>query len=246
LPPAFLRKLNTFAVLSQDDEQMLDMVTSQRGRIVAAREDVVRIGDRVQAINLIASGWACRYRMLPDGRRQIVSLILPGDICDLNIFVIQRMDLSIGAISEVGLREISREGLETLLTAHPRVRQALWWEQLVANSIQREWTVNLGQRTALERIAHLFCEIFTRLKLVGLTDGDSCELPLTQIDLGEITGLSAVHVNRTLQELRSTGLVVLRSRMLTIPNFGNLADAGLFDPGYLHLDHVGRHLDATE
>jgi len=132
------------------------------------------------------------------------------------------------------------------MDAHPRVVQALWWESLVAAATQREWAVSLGQRDATERMAHLFCELFLRLKTVGLTRGNSCDLPLTQPEMGEATGLSAVHVNRTLQELRASGLIVLRDRTLTIPNFEALAEVALFNANYLHLEREGRHLDANE
>jgi CRP-like cAMP-binding protein len=116
----------------------------------------------------------------------------------------------------------------------------------VTNAIQREWTLNLGQRTAYERIAHLFVELFLRLEVVGLTNGGSCEFPLTQNDIADATGLTAVHVNRTLQDLRRDGLVELQSRVLTIPDMKALKNAALFNENYLHLGREGRHLDAND
>lgn len=103
--------------------------------------------------------------------------------------------------------------------------------------MQREWTVSIGQRSALERLGHLFCELFLRLRAVGLTDGDGdgCDLPLTQNDLGEATGLTPVHVNRTLQDMRKAGLVVLEHRRLTVPDLAALQESALFSPNYLHL-----------
>lgn len=124
--------------------------------------------------------------------------------------------------------------------------KALWWDTLVSVAIQREWTVNLGQRTAIERLGHLFCELFVRLRGIGLTDGDSCPLPLTQVELADAMGLSNVHINRTLQELRRAGLVVFKGKRLTIPDLAALQKVSLFNPNYLHLDHEGRHLDANE
>ncbi len=184
--------------------------------------------------------------MLEDGRRQVIAFFLPGDLCDLNIFVLRQMDHSIGSITGVSVSEISRHGFDELMLAHPRVTQALWWEGLVAMATQREWAVNLGQRDATERIAHLFCELFIRLKTVGLTRGLSFDMPLTQSELGEATGLSAVHVNRTLQELRALGLIVLKDRTLTISSFEALARTALFTANYLHLEREGRHLDAND
>lgn len=197
-------------------------------------------------INLIQEGWACRYKVLEDGRRQIISFFLPGDMCDLNVFILREMDHSIGTITPVTIAEISRATFEELMLAHPRITQALWWESLVSAAVQREWTVNLGQRNAFERMAHLFCELFLRLEMVGLTKGDSCDMPLTQNDLGEAMGLSTVHVNRTLQELRAAKLVMLKDRTLTILNMDVLRHVALFNDNYLHLRHEGMHLDAND
>lgn len=241
-----IRKLEHFARLSADDRRMLDRVASERVRRVGPREDVIHEGDRPWDVCLILSGWACRYKMLEDGRRQIVSFLLPGDLCDLNVFVLREMDHSIGAVTPVTIAELSRETFEAVALGHPRVTQALWWETLVAAAIQREWTVSLGQRSAFERLAHLLCELFIRLRTAGLTEGDTCELPLTQSELADATGISTVHVNRTLQELRAAGLVVLKGKTLTIPSLATLQDVALFNPNYLHLENEGRVLDAND
>lgn len=241
-----VQKLGHFARLAPADREMIGRVSSERVRDVRAREDIISEGERPEHINLILEGWACRYKVLEDGRRQIIAFFLPGDLCDLNVFVLRHMDHSIASITPVRLSEISRAGFEELMLAHPRVTQALWWESLVAAATQREWAVNLGQRDAAERLAHLFCEVFLRLKTVGLVDGHSCDLPLPQMELGEATGLSSVHVNRTLQELRSAGLITLKDKILTIPDFDALKDAALFNANYLHLEREGRHLDANE
>jgi len=197
-------------------------------------------------VHLILTGWACRYKQLEDGRRQIVSFFLPGDICDLNIFILREMDHSIGTITSVTIADLSREFFYEISAGHPRIATAFWWESLVNSAIQREWTMSLGQRTASERMAHLLCEIFLRLRLAGLTREDSCDFPLTQSDLADATGLSKVHVNRTLQELRSAELIVLRGKSLTVPSLERLMNAGLFNANYLHMDHEGSRLDANE
>jgi len=225
---------------------MLTRASSQRVRNFAARVDISREGDRPRDVHLILSGWACRYKQLEDGRRQIVSFFLPGDMCDLNVFILKEMDHSIGTITQVTIADLSREFFDEISAGYPRIATALWWETLVNAAIQREWTMNLGQRTAYERMAHLFCEIFFRLRLAGLTDELSCDFPLTQADLAEATGLSKVHVNRTLQELRAANLVILKGRLLTVPSLERLMDAGLFNPNYLHMEHEGRQLDSNE
>ncbi|SKA26907.1 cAMP-binding domain of CRP or a regulatory subunit of cAMP-dependent protein kinases [Consotaella salsifontis] len=205
----------------------------------------MREGDQPTVINLFLDGWGRRYKDLPDGRRQVVSFFVPGDLCDLNIFILRQMDHSIGALTPLTIAEIPRSAFEEIIDRHPRITQALWWEALVAAATQREWTMSLGQRNAAERIGHLLCELFLRLRTVGLTNGTSCPFPLTQSVLGEATGLSLVHVNRTLQDYRAAGMIVLKQRELTIPDLRALMEASMFDANYLHLDHEGRHFDAN-
>ena len=239
------RKLEQFTRLSAADKRALRRMASRQVRSIEPRQHIIHEGDRPEAVNLILEGWAYRYKLLEDGRRQIVAFFLPGDLCDMNVFVLSRMDHSIAAITPVTLAEISREVLEETTLGHPRVTQALWWETLVSSSIQREWTLSIGQRDAAERLAHLFCELFLRLRSVGLTEGDSCDFPVTQAALAEATGLSHVHVSRTLAALRDSGLVSLRRRRLTIPDLDALKSAAQFNPNYLHLGGEGRHLDAN-
>src|SRR5262249_7902061 len=197
-------------------------------------------------INLVLSGWCYRHKHLEDGRRQIIAFFLPGDLCDHNIFILREMDHSVSTITPVTIAGVTREAFEEVTLKHPRITQALWWESLVSAAIQREWTVNLGQRSASERLAHLLCELFLRLQSVGLVEGNSCEFPVTQVELGDATGLSPVHVNRTLQEPRSMGVIELKARTLTIPDLDALMRVSLFNTNYLHLGHEGRHLDAND
>ena len=241
---SLIRKLEQFVRLSPADHAILSRASSERVRRFAARVDIVREGEKPADVHLILSGWACRYKQLEDGRRQVVSFFLPGDICDINVFVLREMDHSIGTITAVSTADLSRDFFDEVAASHPRIATALWWDTLVNAAIQREWTMNLGQRTALERTAHLLCEVWLRLRLAGLTKDDSCEFPLTQADLADATGLSKVHVNRTLQELRAGGFIVLKGKTLAIPDLDRLMRAGLFNPNYLHMDHEGRQLDA--
>jgi CRP-like cAMP-binding protein len=243
---ALIRKLENFVRLSSHDKEVLTAAAAERIRKIDPHEPIVHEGDKPKVIYLVLSGWACRYKHLEDGRRQIVSFFLPGDLCDLNIFILREMDHSMAGIGSVTLAEITRQSFEAILQGHARITQALWWDSLVTIAIQREWTVNLGQRDALERVAHLFCEIFVRLRSAGLTRGKSCSFPITQTELADATGMSAVHVNRTLQELRNMKLINLSNRILTIPDLPRLMQAGLFTPNYLHLGHEGAHLDANE
>lgn len=238
-------RLEAYTRLSQDDRDALAKL-ARNSRDVAARRDIVREGDKPRVVNLMLNGWANRYKTLPDGRRQIVGFFIPGDFCDLNVYILKEMDHSIGAITRARVVEITRDDMDRLTLGRPRITQALWWEQLVTDSIQREWTLNVGQRSAYERIAHLLAELFVRMKAVGLTQADSCDFPVTQTDLADATGLTAVHVNRTLQELRRDGLIELERKRLRIPDLQRLMDVAMFNPNYLHLEREGRHLDSNE
>lgn len=240
------RKLERFVRMSAQDREALHHLFADDPRRFGAREDIVHEGRAPRGLHLMLSGWACRYKQLEDGRRQIVAFFLPGDLCDLHIHLLREMDHSLGTLTPATLAEVPHAAMEEIMRRHPRIARALQWEMLVSIAVQREWTVNLGQRSALERVAHLLCELFLRLRAVGLTEAGRCELPLTQGDLADATGLSAVHVNRTLQELRSDGLIVLKDRVLAIPNLPALMAAALFNPSYLHLDHEGRDMDANE
>ena len=240
-----IRKLEHYTRLSVDDRRALAEVCGARQRRFGPREMIIAEGERPQAIKLFIDGWGCRHKDLEDGRRQIISLFIPGDMCDVNIFILGEMDHSIAAVSSVTLAEITREAFETLMDRHPRVTQALWWETLVGAAVQREWTTSLGQRDAKERISHLLCELFTRLSSVGLTADNTCPLPLSQAELGEATGLTTVSVNRVLQDLRRAGIIELRSKTLTIHDLPALKRAALFNANYLHLGKEGSHLDAN-
>lgn len=245
MSPLALR-LEAFTRLSKGDRAAIERASRKTQREVAARRDLIREGDTPRVVYLVREGWACRYKTLPDGRRQIVGFFIPGDLCDLNVYILKEMDHNIGAITKISVTEIGRDDFERLLTDHPRITQALWWDELVTVAIQREWTLNLGQRTAFERLAHLLCEMFLRLQTVGLTEGDSCQIPLTQVDLADATRLTAVHVNRTLQELRKAGLIELQAKRLRIPDMDALKGAALFNDNYLHLNREGAHLDAND
>lgn len=237
--------LERFVSLSADDLAALERLKQAPLVRVEARNTVIGEGEDPTVVRLMASGWACRFKDLPDGRRQIVGFFLPGDFCDLNVYVLQQMDHSIAALTPINYYAIPPGMLEELVHDRPRVGQALLWHELVSSSIQREWLLNLGQRNAFERLAHLFVELYVRLRVLGLTDDCQCDLPLTQADLADAAGITSVHLNRTLQELRREGLVELRAKRLHILDLERLKQIAMFNPNYLHLEHEGRHLDAS-
>lgn len=238
-------KLEAFTRLSADDRAALAQV-SRNVRFVEPRRDLISEGDRPRYVHLMLDGWACRYKQLPDGKRQIVSLFVPGDFCDVNVYILRSMDHSIGAITRLKVAMITPDEMNALTATRPRITQALWWHELVTSAIQREWTLNLGQRSAYERLAHLLIELYMRLNTVGRAQHGRCDFPLTQNDLADATGLTAVHVNRTLQELRRDGLIELDRKQLQILDLERMVDVSMFNANYLHLDREGRHLDANE
>ncbi|MBP1804894.1 Crp/Fnr family transcriptional regulator [Rubellimicrobium aerolatum] len=241
-----IRRLDNYARLSAEDRAAVQRLCAEKVQRFAAKDDVIREGEEPRVIRLVVDGWACRYKHLEDGRRQVVGLFLPGDLCDLNVFVLREMDHFVGAITALTLAQITRDAFEEATLAHPRLLQSLWWDSLVTMAIQREWLLNLGSRTAFERITHLLCEIFLRLRAAGRARGQSCEFPLTQAIIADIAGLSTVHVSRTFQAIRDERLVEIRNRVMTIPDIDALMAASLFNPNYLHLSHEGRHLDAND
>jgi CRP-like cAMP-binding protein len=241
-----INKLEYFTRLSVEDRAVLQRAALQSVRTFPPRTDIAREGDKPKDVHLILAGWAYRYKELEDGRRQIVSFFLPGDICDQNVFILREMDHSIGTITAARVADLPSAFFDEISAGHPHVATAFWWETLVNAAIQREWTMNLGQRTATERMAHLLCELFIRLRMAGLTTENTCAFPLTQADLAEATGLSKVHVNRTLQELRAHDLIALKGKTLVVPDLGRLMQAGLFNANYLHMEREGRLFDTTE
>lgn len=239
-------RLEAFVRLSSGDRDAITQAAADNVRRYDARRDLMREGEVPRVVNLVLEGWACRYKTLPDGRRQIVALFVPGDLCDPHLYVLRRMDHNVGAITPVTVAQMSREVFDRLLEERPRIVQALWWHELVAAAIQREWTFSIGQRTAYERLSHLMLEMYLRLNTVGMTRDNSIEWPLTQLEFAEATGLTPVHVNRTLQAMRRDGLIELANRRLTFLDMEAVRSAAMFNPDYLHLDREGRHLDAND
>jgi CRP-like cAMP-binding protein len=230
-----IRRLENFAVLSEGDKHALREVAGS-ARTLRAHETLMCETDMPPSVSVIVSGFACRYKTLADGRRQIVAYLLPGDICDIRVILLRQMDHAIATLSPTTVVHMPVGAMLALMDRSPRVNRALWWSTLVDEAISREWLVNVGQRTALERMAHLFCEMHARFHAIGLTDGTRLELPVTQSELADTLALSTVHINRTLQELRRQGLVSMNGKMLEIHDLAALQAVAVFDGAYLHLD----------
>ena len=228
------KRLATVADLTNEDRAQLNQLCRQIGT-VRAKEDIASEGQRPEHVHLILKGWAARYTLVPGGTRQIMAFLIPGDFADLNVTVLERMDHGIVALSACKVAYINSNELDRITSQNPRLTRAMLWSTLVDEAVLRQWVVNLGRRDAFERVAHILCEMHARMKMVGLAEDDRLALPLTQNDLADATGLTAVHTNRTLQRLRIEGLIEIGSGMLNVINISELQRAGGFDPKYLHL-----------
>lgn len=229
----FIRKLETFSPLSEDDKGFIASVT-RRFDLVATETDIIREGDEPGDVRLIETGLGFRYKLLQRGKRQIVGYLFPGDICDLHASMLKAMDHSIAAISPSRVVRISRKDISALL-ARPAVARALLMVTLVNESIGRDWLANLGGRRAEQRLAHLFCEWHARMQFVGLTEANECEFPLTQRQVGETLGMTSIHVNRSLQSLRAEKLIILHHKRLTILDEARLRNLGGYEAAYMHI-----------
>lgn len=235
IDPLF-RLLARYMPLDEADRAALSTLETGPVCHAEARSDIAREGQSPAAIRLLISGWACRYKDLPDGRRQIVGFFLPGDFCDLNIFILSKLDHSIGALTAVRYYEIQPQQFRDVIDQRPHLLRALLWHEMVSAGIQREWLLSIGQRSPLERLAHLFVELYYRLKAVGLAAGLGFDLPITQNHLAEANGLSLVHLNRTLQEMRREGLIELSDRQLRIVDLERLKQVAMFNDTYLRFN----------
>lgn len=228
------RKLTRFADLAPGDRERIEACAWRVDRVEAG-VDLIGEGADPGFVNVTLDGWACRYKQWEDGRRQILALLLPGDMCDPCMFLLNDKSHALATLTRAKIVRLPQKSMAALMEASPTLTRAFWLDMLVSVEVQREWTVSLGRRTAVERMAHLFCELLVRLRSVGLADASGCEMPLTQYDLGDALGLSSVHVNRTLQKLRSLKLIELRNKRLDVLDKDALRTLALFNPMYLHL-----------
>lgn len=235
-----VRKLSALHSVSQDEQAAL---LAQVGdvRRYAKGDDIVADGSAPPHCTVMLDGLACRYKTLPDGGRQILQFQLPGDLTDLYSYVMKRMDHAVGALTTCEVAHIPHASIEQLSAAYPNLGYALWRDSLVDAAIVNMAVINNGRRNALERIAHLLCEQMHRLIAVELIGpGAPVSLRITQTDLGDATGLSLVHVNKTLRKLKDLGLLSITSGSLNITSPEGLKALAGFDPVYLHFKHMRR------
>lgn len=231
-----LRKLRLWAKLDAGDEQALLDLPHEIVR-VGKQRTLINDGDVVTHCWLLLSGFCARYKIVGNGGRQIVSIHMMGDLVDLQNALLGVADHGVQALTECEMAKIPIEAIRQLTDRRPKIKDALWYDTLVDASIFREWVANVGRRDSKTRIAHLLCEFALKLDAIHVGEQLNYELPMTQEQLADATGLTPVHVNRMLQTLVQEGLIErVTSKSVLIGNWKRLATAGDFDRSYLHLD----------
>jgi CRP-like cAMP-binding protein len=230
-----LRKLEYWQPLSQEDSDAVLGLPHTMKRL-EAHNYIVREFDRAEFSCVLLSGFAIRHKIVSGGQRQIVAIHMRGELVDLQNSLLGRADHSVQMLTAGTIATIPRDEIKRIAFERPAVGQAMWLDTLVDASIFREWVANVGRRDARTRLAHLLCEFSLRLKVAGLGEQTNYELPMTQEQLADATGLTSVHVNRTLKGLESDGLIGRSNpRFIEIGDWRRLAEVGDFNSNYLHL-----------
>ena len=232
-----IRKFERRISLNDGDREALVGLPFRMTRAEPGRY-LVREGAAAEHSILITSGLAYRHKISADGSRQIVSIHIPGDFVDLEGSLLKVADHNVQALTRCDLAMVPRAALREVLVSHPQVALAMWIDTLIDASIFREWIMNIGRRDARERLAHIFCEFALRLESAGLGSTTGYELPMTQEQLADASGLTAVHVNRTLKAMDAEGLIKRERRFILIPDWERLRTVAGFSELYLHLDQV--------
>ena len=234
-----LMKLRARDDIGAHEEQVLAEAVSEV-REYPAGKTLVRQGVLLTASMLTVEGVIARYKDLSEGQRQIQELHVSGDFTDLHGFVLKRLDHNVATLTRTRIAIVPHDRLTRITEEEPHLARMLWFSTLLDSAIQREKILSVGRRAALSRLAHLLCEVKVRLELVGLADNGRYALPLTQLDLGDATGLTSVHVNRMLRQLRDDKLATFRGGEVTIHDWPRLQQVAEFDPAYLYLDRRPR------
>lgn len=232
---AHLLKLRRRDTISPEEEAAIRGAVSDVFKL-SADQVFVHEGQELDVSTLLLDGWMARAKDLPSGERQLIELHFPGDFVDLHSFTLKRLDHDILTLTGCRVAAVSHQKLREITERYPHLTRVYWFLTNLDAAIHRERTLSLGKRSALSRTAHLFCELFIRLQIVELTRGDSYELPLKQAQLAEYLGVTTVHVNRMLQELRRRGIIRFEHHYLTILDQSALREVAEFDPSYLYLE----------
>jgi CRP-like cAMP-binding protein len=230
-----LLKLRARDDVSAEEERTLrDAVVEVRN--IPADATAIRAGEELHHSTLLLEGWMGRVKDLHRGQRQMVELHIGGDFADLHSFTLKRLDHDVVTLTECKVALVPHERLKEITERYPHLTRVLWLMTNIDAAIHRERGFSLGGRSAIACMAHLFCELRVRLEVARLAQPDGYDFPLTQEELGQCLGLTGVHANRTLQELRRRSLIQLENRRLTILDQAGLERLGEFDPTYLYVE----------
>ena len=229
-----IAKLSQFAPLSNGDVGVLNALCQREDRYPAGANIAVE-GEAPRSAFVVTRGIACRYRLMQDGRRQILTILIPGDFFDLHGFLLKATDHSVATIGPTRIAAIDREAVMDIVLNHPRIGAALWWSAMQEDAMLRERIVALGRRGARGRLAYFLCEIVWRLRAIGMAEDHAIRLPFTQTDLADTLGLTSVHINRVLQGFRRDELITLEHRRLTLRNVEKLQAISGLTSRYLQL-----------
>jgi CRP-like cAMP-binding protein len=228
-----VRNLELHTPMAADDRQAVLELPYKLKRL-EAQSYTLREGDKPDRCAVLLSGYAIRHKLTGEGSRQILAIHIPGEAMDFQNMFLDESDHNVQMLTRGEVAEIPRKPFEELILRRPAVNRAVLITTLVEASIFREWALNIGRRDSRSRIAHLLCEFAYRLSAQGLSRDGIYELPMTQEQLADATGLTAVHVNRVLQALQREGLLERERRVIRFPSWERMRDVGDFNPRYLH------------
>ena len=234
-----LLRLRARDIVDEEEEAVLrDAIGSVKA--LPAGRVIVRAGTTLSESTLLFDGFVCRYKDLTDGQRQIMEIHVPGDFLDLHGFLLKRIDHNVAAMTPVRYAQVPHDALKRISENYPHLTRLLWFSTLLDAAIHREKILSIGRRSAVARIGHILCELYVRLKLVGLAGENRYSLPLKQADLADATGLTSVHVNRMLRKLRNDEIVTFRAGEVIIHDWDRLQRVAEFNTIYLHLERRPR------
>jgi CRP-like cAMP-binding protein len=231
----WVMKMEQFTRFTPEQRARLDALMLERQEDYAAGQDILTEGQKMDECHVVVSGLAARYKLLPNGGRQIMAFLVPGDLCDAEVFVLEEMDHSVYALVPTRCAIIKAATMKDMLREISCLAEALWWGTMTDLAVLRERIVDHGRRDAHERIAHLIYELLIRYRLIEAMEDAEFPFPITQEELADATGMTPVHVSRTLRQLRAEGLVEIKSRRLKVTDPEGLKKAAQFNANYLHL-----------
>ena len=232
---ALLRRISFYADLDDNDQQVI-MQIDGREQHYEKNTEIVDAGQELDSVLIVKEGWAIRYKTLEDGRRQVLNVLLPGDMFDLQVLVAAEADHSVRAVTSLSCLSVRPSVFRRLLTESGKLTLAFWWMQVQEEAFLREQIVRNGKQSARERIGHFLLELYRRVLITGAGNGDGLRVPLTQTIIADALGLTPIHTNRVLRQLERDGLLERRDGWILFKDEARLAEISQFDPSYFHLD----------